>query len=571
MVRQIPFFEYLISLMKQGRINPRLGICSLVLCGLLSTVAGSAQVSVQIGQNFVGSDNTQTLITPADANGTVGPNYFVEFINGSFAVYNKSDGSGVVRISDTQFWSYAGPTGAGTNGINFAPSDTVSDPRVIYDPASDRWFASQVRYDGAAADPTRESDYYLLGVSDTDDPGGSWHVFSFLAAPGAIRFADFPTMGVDAKAVYLSGDMYSTGTNSLGTSLTMIPKADLLANPPTINNRVFFGVTNYAARGAVLQPVTCLDGSSSGNILAAGSLGDDFLFHSNLVASTVLNPGATNATWVLGTNISVEAYTAPLDATQPDGMPTLADNDARFSARVYTVGGVIFAVHNTEVDGLAAIRWYRINATNYALLESGTIADPNLDLIFPSIAANANGVVVITCNGSGLNTYISSYAYVGQTVNGVTTFGNSILLASSSANYHDLNEQLGSTVDSRWGDYSTVSVDPSDSTHFWIIQMLPVYDADLDIFGNGDAVVWQTQITELITSLPLTQLTITLAGTNVTISWPASASGYQLQSAPSLDPPVAWSAVTQTPSNNGTTISVVVPVSGGRQFFRLQK
>ena len=211
-------------------------------------------------------------------------------------------------------------------------------------------------------------------------------------------------------------------------------------------------------------------------------------------------------------------------------MPTLADNDARFSARVYTVGGVIFAVHNTEVDGRAAIRWYRINATNYALLESGTIADPNLDLIFPSIAANANGVVVITCNGSGLNTYISSYAYVGQTVNGVTTFGNSILLASSSVNYHDLNEQLGSTVDSRWGDYSTVSVDPSDSTHFWIIQMLPVYDADLDIFGNGDAVVWQTQITELITSLPLPQLTITLAGTNATISWPSSAAGYQLQS-----------------------------------------
>jgi hypothetical protein len=525
-------------------------------------------VSVQIGQNFVGSDNSQTYITPADANGAVGLNYYVEFINGAFAVYNKSDGSGVLRIADSQFWSNAGPGGDSTNGINFAPSDAVSDPRVIYDPASQRWFASQVRFDGGAADPTRESDYFLLGVSDGDDPTGSWHVFTFLAAPGAIRFADFPTLGVDAKAVYLAGDMYSAGTNSLGTSLTMIPKADLLTNAPTVNNRVFFGVTNYAARGAVLQPVTCLDGSSSGNILAAGALGDDFQTHSNLIASTVLNPGATNATWVLGANISVAPYDAPLDAAQPDGTETLADNDARFSARVYTVGGVIYAVHNTELNGHAALRWYRLNATNNTLLESGTVADANLDLIYPSIAANAKGVVVIACNGSGpgTNAFISSYAYVGQTVNGVTTFGNSLLLAAGSVNYHDLNEQFELSVNSRWGDYSSVSVDPSDSNRFWTIQMIPIYDS---LFESGD--LWETQITELITSLPSVRLSIALVGTDAMVSWPGTATGFQLQSATNLTAATLWTNVTQTLSTNGGTISVLMPASSGKQFFRLQK
>ncbi len=524
-------------------------------------------MSVQIGQNFVGSDNSQTYITPADGNGAIGLNYFVEFINSSFAVYNKSDGSGVVRISDTQFWSNAGPGGGSTNGINFGPNDAVSDPRVIYDPASDRWFASQVRFDGAASDPTRESDYFLLGVSDSDDPSGSWHVFTFLAAPGAIRFADFPTLGVDSNAVYLSGDMYSAGTNSLGSSLTMIPKADLLANPPTVDNRVFFGVTNYATRGAVLQPVTCLDGSSVGNILAVGSLADDFLFHSNLVATTVLNSGATNATLSPSTNILVEAYTTPVDAAQPDGTSTLADNDARFSARVYTVGGVIYAVHNTELNGRAAIRWYRLSAANYALLESGTIADADLDLIFPSIAANANGVVVIACNGSSAapNAFISSYAYVGQTVNGVTTFGNSTLLAAGSVNYHDIYEQLEFTVDSRWGDYSTVSVDPSDPNRFWTIQMIPIYDSLTD---SGD--IWQMQITEIITSLPSVRLSIALVGTNAIVSWLGTATGYQLQSATNLTASTIWTNVTQMPSTNGGTISVLLPASHGRQFFRLQ-
>lgn len=554
--------------MKPGRRSPGAGICSVILFIFLSLAAGNAQVSVQIGQDFPGSDNSQTYITPADANGAVGQNYFVEFINGSFAVYNKSDGSGVVKISDMQFWSNAGPGGGGVGGINFASSDAISDPRVIYDPASQRWFASQVKFDGNASDPSLESDYYLLGVSDTDDPSGSWHVFSFLSVTGAVQFADFPTLGVDAKAVYLAGDMYHGQSNSIGTSLTMIPKADLLANPPVITNRVFFATTAYTNHGAVLQPVTCFDGSSVGNILAAGALGDDFLFHSNLVATTMLNPGATNARFAPAVSILVDAYTAPLDATQPDNTSTLADNDARFSARVYTVGGVIFAVHNTEVGDRAAIRWYRINATNYALLESGTIADPNLDLIFPSIAANTNGVVVFTCNGCGpgTNAFISSYAYVGQTVNGVTTFGSSILLAASSVDYHDIYEQVGIDIDSRWGDYSTVSVDPSDATHFWTIQMLPIYDSTLD---SGD--LWQTQITELITSPALPQLSIALAGTNATISWPGSAAGYQLQSAPSLVPPVVWSSVTQTPSTNGNTISVLMPVSSSHQFFRLEK
>jgi len=536
----------------------------LFALGLLLATSARAQVNVQIGQNFAGSDNSQTYITPADGNGAVGPKYFVEFINGAFAVYYKTNGARVLRITDTKFWSNGGPGGNG-DGLTFAPSDMVSDPRVIYDPVSQRWFASQVDYDGSVADPTLESDYYLLAVSDNDDPTGAWQVFTFLADPEFGNFADFPTLGVDANAVYLAGNMFYGENNSFGTSLTMLPKADLLASPPVITNRVFFGTLTYADRGAVLQPVTCLDGSSSGNILAAGDFGIDFQPHSNLVASTVFNPGTPDATLAPATNIFVDSYTVPLDPTQPDGTQTLADNDARISARVYTVGGVIFAVHNVEMIGRAAIRWYRINAADYTLLESGTIFEKNLDLFYPSIAANTNGVVVIACNGSSIKTYISSYAYVGLTQNGVTTFSDPILLAAGSVNYHDRIE-LSNGGESRWGDYSTVSVDPSDPAHFWTIQMLPLYDSS---FGSGD--LWRTQITELITSLPPPQLAIVLSGTNATVSWPFYASSYQLQSATNLTAGSGWLPILQTPYTNGDAISLDVPMSGPQEFFRLQQ
>ena len=99
------------------------------------------------------------------------------------------------------------------------------------------------------------------------------------------------------------------------------------------------------------------------------------------------------------------------------------------------------------------------------------------------------------------------HAVVGETVDGLINFGNLILLKAGSASYQNVDPSRGV---SRWGDYSATSVDPSDPNRFWTIQMIP-----------GDSSVWTTQITELITS-PL-RLTIAWSGTNILVSWPASA------------------------------------------------
>jgi hypothetical protein len=246
-------------------------------------------------------------------------------------------------------------------------------------------------------------------------------------------------------------------------------------------------------------------------------------------------------------------------AVQPDGTATLQANDARLSARVYAVAGVLYAVHSTEVNNHIAVRWYRISATTHALLESGTIANADLDLFYPAIAANANGTVIIGYNGSSIGTFVSCYAVAGQTVNGVTTFDNPILLQSGATSYHDLYEEFGVATQSRWGDYSTVTVDPTDSSRFWFIGMYPSDAANNDI--------WSTQITQLLTA-PL-QLTISQSGTNVMVSWPGLAADYQLLSTTNLVPPVVWSNVTQTTLTNGSQAFVLVPISDRQQFFRL--
>ena len=362
----------------------------------------------------------------------------------------------------------------------------------------------------------------------------------------------------------------------MGAELVSIPKAGLIAATPTIANRTSHGVLNYAARGQVLQPAICFDGSSTGNVLGMGDIGNDSAPHSNIVCSVVLNGGAPTATLAPAISINVSPYVVPFNSdlvtplfnpTQPDGTTNIMANEARLSGKVYAVNGSLYAAHSTEVNNRIAVRWYRINATNHVLLESGTIADANLDLFFPSIAANTNGVVVIGCNGSSINTFVSCFAIAGATANGVTKFGNPVLLQSGQTSYHGDDEVLQQLLDqpafSRWGDYSATAVDPVDPNRFWTIQMFPSDSANED--------VWSTRITELITVINPT-LTITRSNANVVVSWPLlNATGFNLESNTNIVASNNWTVISQNLSTNSGRIVYQTPLTNSLRFFRLHK
>lgn len=74
---------------------------------------------------------------------------------------------------------------------------------------------------------------------------------------------------------------------------------------------------------------------------------------------------------------------------------------------------------------------------------------------------------------------------------------------------------------------------------------------------------------QLLTS-PGPTLTAVLNGGNITVSWPATASG-TLQSSSSLGKTANWTTVTQTPTMVGGNLEVTIPATGSAQFFRLVK
>jgi hypothetical protein len=518
----------------------------LLLAGLISpAMPSTAGIVVQIGQNFTGSTyGADSPYNPPDCNGVAGPQHFVELINGRFSVYDKTNGARLLTMPSADFWT--------ASGLTFGSGVIVTDPRIVYDPSVKRWFASAIDFR-----PSDESsNRFVLAVSADENPAGGWTGLAFMADPIEGNFADFPTLGVDANGIYLAAFLFDENENDVGQTLVSIPKADLLTPLPSVTNRTWFGILDSTNYGYVLQPAVNFNiPPGDATVLAMGDLGYDFLPHSNLVSFAVQNaagPGPATLTSVA--NLSIQPYSVPINPTQPDGNNTLDDGDARFSAKVMQVAGILYGVHGCQVSNRAALRWYKIDAAGHTVLQSGTIADTNLDLFYGSIAANASGTVVIGFNGCSTNTFVGSFAVVGETLEGITKFGGPLLLKSGVTSYN----RAGLGGISRWGDYSTTCVDPADPNRFWTIQMYPA--------SSG---VWATQITELLTANPT--LAIAPAGTNVVLCWPGTAIAFDLQSAPTVDA-TNWTIVPQTISwaANGQ-VCVEVPASETAQFFRLRK
>ncbi len=168
-------------------------------------------------------------------------------------------------------------------------------------------------------------------------------------------------------------------------------------------------------------------------------------------------------------DVTVERYLSPPDASQPNGSSNLHIGGLKVRSRVQRIGGVYWGVQTVRDPATdnAAARWFKIDANSNTLIQEGLISDPTLDFGYASIAANAEGDVVISMSGSGplAGQFLSTYAVVGSTSGDVTSFGTPARIKAGTANYQWLSGGRN-----RWGDYSATDVDPADPGIFWTHQ-----------------------------------------------------------------------------------------------------
>ena len=480
--------------------------------------------------------------TPPDTMGAAGTNEFVEFINGAFAVYDKAGNQRLLE-SDEHFWTNAGISAA----VMVAG---LSDPRVIFDSRSGRWFASEITVDTTG-------NQILVARSDTADPTGTWRGTNFIGDSSS--FADYDTLGVDALGVYIGANIFdATGNTLLGVSFFSIPKANLLASPPSLANLTRFNTISDQTYGFTPQGVCSTDaGSGHGVMIAIDNASFGYLDR-----TTITNPGAAGAT--LGTPIRVPlAYDSGPNPPTPPNTKTVDVPDDRFPGAVREVNGYIYAANTILQGSKDAVHWVVISETNNTVIGEGIISDASYDYFQPAIAANHKGKILMAFNRCGTTSpagYISVYAAVGTISNNTVTMGAPFVLKTGTFNYTGL-AGVETNMPYRWGDYSSTSVDPADENLFWTIQEIPV--------AAGS---WGTQITLISMATNIPSLSITGSRTNCVVAWPLSTDpAFVLQASTNLTNPSGWNNVTNVTGVVASQNVVTLGLATKPTFFRLKK
>ena len=131
---------------------------------------------------------------------------------------------------------------------------------------------------------------------------------------------------------------------------------------------------------------------------------------------------------------------------------------------MFASGTSLFTALGSEINGRVGLEWFEIQPGNGTLLQSGTLADPTLDILYPTIAADANGNVAIAFTQSSGSEFPSVAVSTRSGNDPPGTLGSPFVLVSGSSSYSCSQNPVG------WGTYSTTIVDPSQSLVLWTYQ-----------------------------------------------------------------------------------------------------
>ncbi len=468
------------------------------------TAVGFAAPAVHaqtILQNFTGSTINQSGFIPPDTQSAVGASDVVEMVNGVYQVYGKTGSLLPGTQSLDNFWTNAG----------VAPTNGSFDPRIVYDPSTQRYYASALDTGTQDASGNYNTNDILLAVSNSSDPTAGWKAIKIAATNSTDHFfVDYDMLGYNADGVYVSvnnfgssadadGAVSSGGSSNApaapGESVLVVPKTSLTAQ--TTTGTTLFYNQSFNNTGFSAHPVVDLDSPavSPGTEYLLSSYNGNFNGTGYEKISSVTGTAATPTLTTSGGLVTVTAFTDPPAASQPNGDNTIDAGDTRFDGSVVKVNGELWGVQDITVNGHAGLKVVRINASTNALISETTIADSSHDYYYGSVAVNGQGSVVVGYTRSGATEYASSYASVGTYTAGGVTFGSPILLKAGVGNY-DIEYGAGRN---RWGDYSATMVDPTDPTKFWTTQE---WSSGISSGTTPDYGAWSTQITEISVPAP---------------------------------------------------------------------
>jgi hypothetical protein len=408
------------------------------------------------GLNFAGVGNGDYGFAPnsapPDTNLAAGATQVVQWVNESFAVFDKATGAiaaGFPKVGNTLWAGFGG--GCETNNDG--------DPIVQYDKANNRWILTQF---SVSTTPYLQ----CVAVSTTSDATGSYNRYAFSYGP--TQFPDYPKLGVWPDAYYISFNIFNNGTTFAGSKVCAYDSAAMRSGAAATQQ--CFQLSN--SFGGLLP--SDLDGSTAP---PAGSPNFFMNFGSNSLNLWKFHVDFTipaNSTLSGPTNIPVAAFSAACNGgaciTQPSTRQTLDSLADRLMYRLaYRNFGdheALVVNHSVSVgkskkSKVAAIRWYEVRSPNGGptVFQQGTFSPDLTHRWMGSIAMDKVGDIAVGYSVSSSSVF-PSIRYTGRVPTdplGVLQSESTIIIGGGS--------QL--TNLNRWGDYSAMSVDPVDDCTFW--------------------------------------------------------------------------------------------------------
>jgi fibronectin type 3 domain-containing protein len=492
---------------------------------------------------------------PPDTNLAVGDTQMVEMVNVEYAVYDKVTGAQLQapRAIHNVFAALGAPCGTADGG----------DPVVLYDHIAGRWLISQLEYNRPF-----NSNYECVAISTSSDATGSYNLY---ALAFGTNLPDYPKWGVWPDAYYLSANIFYRGSTFQGAAACALPRILMLSGQPISSNQV---VCFQDPSEASLLPAD-LDGAAlpaSGepeffaNFDSALKL---YRFHYDFATpgnSTFTGPigvsGATSFTEACGGGACV-----PQPGTNQE-LDSLGDRLMyRLSYRNFGGYESLLATHSVRVNssGQTGIRWYEVRSPNGTptAYQQGTYSpDTSTYRWMSSIAQDQNGDIAVgysVSNGSSTSPGIRYAGRIPKDSLGTLEAETTVVDGSGYQSSY-----------SRWGDYSSMSLDPSDDCTFWYTTE---YKASSGSF-NWNTYIASFKFSGCGSSTPPTTptgLTATAGDAQVSLTWTASAdaTGYDvLRSTNGIDGTytaltsgVASTSYTDSDVTNGTQYCYEVDAS----------
>jgi hypothetical protein len=368
---------------------------------------------------------------PPDVQIGVGSKHIVELVNVAGKIWQKS-GLSSNKFTLAQFFN----TG----------KDNISDPRIIYDNSSSRWFASVL-------DMTNDS--VKVAVSTTEDPTATWFVYSF-------PFSDCPdepmiAVTKDKLAISANAVKYHCATGDpRGAQYTIVDKSDLLTG---FDKPRFWRSDVNESQYAVL-PVKMPDSKSGSNLLMAtvGTEGGNSVTLYNITGKV---PFISTGILTLPLNNTINP---PVDAPQPFTGSRINVGDARLIDGVISKGKMWLAFNdgckpkNGDQQSRSCIGLIQIDLDKNKVLQDFDFSRPYTYFYYPALNVDKAGNLNVIFGVSSDKIYPSLYI-TGQKVGSAP---------------HSLNQAVnftlggGTILSTYYGDYFTLTQDPSHPNSFWV-------------------------------------------------------------------------------------------------------